>query len=255
VVFDTAFHATIPSYAYLYPLPYSLYKRYKIRRYGFHGTSHKFVALRAAQLMQTEISSLKMITCHLGNGASMTAINQGKSVDTSMGFTPLEGLMMGTRCGDIDPAILPFLIGKENLSFREIDSLLNRHSGLLGVSGLSSDMRDLLEAASEGNKQAQVALEMYRYRIQKYIGAYTTAMNGVDVIVFTAGIGENNVELRKSLCAHLTCLGVELDAERNNVRGQEQEITTPASKVKVWVIPTNEELMIARETMECCGTI
>ncbi len=251
-VFDTAFHATIPSYAYLYPLPYTLYKRYKIRRYGFHGTSHKFVARRAAQVMQKDLNSLKMITCHLGNGASVTAINQGKSVDTSMGFTPLEGLMMGTRCGDIDPAILPFLIGKEDLSVREIDSLLNKHSGLLGVSGLSSDMRDLLEAAREGNTQAQEALEMYRYRIQKYIGAYTAAMNGVDVLVFTAGIGENNAELRQGICSYLTYLGLELAPERNAVRGQEQEISTPESKVKVWVIPTNEELMIARETLESC---
>lgn len=251
-VFDTAFHATIPSHAYLYPLPYSLYKRYKIRRYGFHGTSHKFVALRTAQLMETDIKKLKIITCHLGNGASITAVEHGKSVDTSMGFTPLEGLMMGTRCGDIDPAILPFLIAKEDLTIREIDSLMNKHSGILGVSGLSSDMRDVRNAATEGNIQAQQALEMYRYRIQKYIGAYAAAMDGVDALVFTAGVGENNPWLREEICQHLTHLGVKLDAERNHIRGQEQEISTPDSKVNVWVIPTNEELMIARETMECC---
>ena len=251
-VFDTAFHATIPAHAYLYPLPYSLYKRYKIRRYGFHGTSHKFVALRAAQLMQTDIATLKIITCHLGNGVSITAVEHGKSVDTSMGFTPLEGLMMGTRCGDIDPAILPFLLAKEDLSVREIDSLMNKHSGLLGISGLSSDMRDIRSAAAEGNTQAQQALEMYRYRIQKYIGAYAAAMDGVDALVFTAGIGENSPELRENICQRLTHLGVALDAEQNRVCGQEQEISTPDSKVKVWVIPTNEELMIARETMECC---
>lgn len=251
-VFDTAFHATIPSHAYLYPLPYSLYKRYKIRRYGFHGTSHKFVALRAAQLLQKDMSELKIITCHLGNGASITAVEHGKSVDTSMGFTPLEGLMMGTRCGDIDPAILPFLIAKEDLTIREVDSLMNKHSGVLGVSGLSSDMRDVQSAAKEGNMQAQQALEMYRYRIQKYIGAYAAAMDGVDVIVFTAGIGENNPWLREEIGRRLTHLGVEFDAERNEMRGEEQEISTPGSKVKVWVVPTNEELMIARETKECC---
>ncbi len=251
-VFDTAFHATIQPYAYLYAIPYSLYTRYKIRRYGFHGTSHKFVARRVAQLVQQDISSLRIITCHLGNGASVTAVENGKSVDTSMGFTPLEGLMMGTRCGDLDPAILPFILAKEGLTIGELDSMLNKHSGVLGVSCLSSDMRDLCDAADEGNLQAKKALEMYNHRIIKYIGAYAAEMNGVDVIVFTAGIGENNAVVRDAVCRKLGYLGVDYDPERNHVRGEERELTTPSSSVKVWIVPTNEELMIARETQECC---
>ncbi len=252
-VFDTAFHATLQPHAYLYPLPYMLYKRHKIRRYGFHGTSHKFVAVRIAELMQTDIADLKIITCHLGNGASVTAVDGGKSIDTSMGFTPLEGLMMGTRSGDIDPAIIKFLMSKDGLNIREVDSMLNRHSGVLGIFGISSDMRDLAEAVEEGNQLARYALDMYAHRVRKYIGAYAAEMNGVDVIVFTAGIGENNAQVRERVCSNLTWMGVEFDAERNAVRGIEQEITTPDSRTKVWIVPTNEELMIARETKICCA--
>jgi acetate kinase len=251
-VFDTAFHTTIPSHAYLYAIPYTFYQRYRVRRYGFHGTSHKFVALRVAELMQTAITSLKIITCHLGNGASITAVDGGTSVDTSMGFTPLEGLVMGTRSGDIDPAIIPFVMAKEEIKIGEVDSMLNRYSGLLGVSGISSDMRDITKAAEEGNPRAQQALNIYIHRLRKYIGAYVAEMNGVDVIVFTAGIGENSPLIRERVCTSLTYLGVEFDAERNNIQGKEREITASFSKVKVWVIPTNEELMIARETMACC---
>lgn len=248
-VFDTAFHATLAPYAYLYGLPYTLYQRYKIRRYGFHGTSHKFVAFRAAELMQTDITALKIITCHLGNGASITAVKGGKSVDTSMGFTPLEGLIMGTRSGDIDPAIIPFVMAKEELSIGEVDAMLNKHSGVMGVSGVSSDMRDIEEQIAADNKRAQLAHDMYTYRITKYIGAYAAVMNGVDVIVFTAGIGENGPMQREAICRNLGYLGVEIDTKQNDVKGKEREISTPFSKVKVWVIPTNEELMIARETM------
>ena len=250
-VFDTAFHATLPPHAYLYGLPYTLYQRYKIRRYGFHGTSHKFVAFRAAELMQTDITALKIITCHLGNGASITAVNGGKSVDTSMGFTPLEGLMMGTRSGDIDPAIIPFVMAKEELSIGEVDAMLNKHSGIMGVSGVSSDMRDIEEQIAADHERAQIAHDIYTYRIAKYIGAYAAAMNGVDIIVFTAGIGENGPMQREAICRHLGYLGIEIDEIQNDFKGKEREITTPLSRVKVWVIPTNEELMIARETMDC----
>ena len=249
-VFDTAFHATIPRHAYMYALPYALYQRYRVRRYGFHGTSHKFVARRVAQLMQKDLSSLKIITCHLGNGASITAVNQGKSVDTSMGFTPLEGLIMGTRAGDIDPAIIPYVMAKEELSLGEVDAMLNKHSGVLGISGIGSDMRDIEDAEAAGNERAKLALDMYRYRILKYIGAYAAAMGGVDAIVFTAGIGENDPVSRAIIGKQLAFMGVEIDEEQNNCRGKEREITTPTSKVKMWVIPTNEELMIARDTME-----
>lgn len=249
-VFDTAFHSTLPPQAYLYGLPYSLYQKYRIRRYGFHGTSHKFVAIRVAKLVHRDIRDLKIITCHLGNGASVTAVERGKSVDTSMGFTPLEGLMMGTRSGDIDPALIPFIMAKEELSLSEVDAMLNKHSGILGVSGLSSDMRDIENAIQELNERAKLAHEMYCYRIRKYIGAYAAAMNGVDVIVFTAGIGERGPMQRKAICAQLSYLGVDFDEQANDVRGEEREITRPDSKVKVWVVPTNEELMIARETLE-----
>jgi acetate kinase len=251
-VFDTAFHATLAPYAYLYGLPYTLYQRYKIRRYGFHGTSHKFVAFRAAELLRTDITSLKIITCHLGNGASITAVDRGKSVDTSMGFTPLEGLVMGTRSGDIDPAIIPFIMTKEELSIGEVDAMLNKHSGLAGVSGISSDMRDIEEQMAAGNERAQLAHDIYTYRICKYIGAYAAVMNGVDIIVFTAGIGENGPMQREAICRHLGYLGVEIDPIQNDVKGKEREISTPLSKIKVWIIPTNEELMIARETMDSC---
>ncbi len=248
-VFDTAFHSTLPRYAYLYGLPYSLYQRYKIRRYGFHGTSHKFVALRAAQLLQKDITELKIITCHLGNGASVTAVEHGQSVDTSMGFTPLEGLVMGTRSGDIDPAIIPFVMAQEEISIGAVDAMLNKHSGVLGITGISSDMRDIEDRAAEGNERAQLALDMYTYRIRKYIGAYAATMDGVDVIVFTAGIGERGPIPRRAICSKLGYLGAEFDPEKNEFKSEEREISTPNSKVKLWVIPTNEELMIARETL------
>ncbi len=255
VVFDTAFHSTIPRYAYLYGLPYTLYQRYRIRRYGFHGTSHKFVAYRAAHLLGKPMTELKIITCHLGNGASITAIDKGKSVDTSMGFTPLEGLIMGTRCGDIDPAIIPFVMAKEDSTITEVDSMLNKHSGILGVSGLSSDMRDIEDAVEEGDERAKLAMEMYTYRIRKYIGAYAAAMNGVDAIVFTAGIGENGPMQRAMICPYLSYLGAEFDPSVNDFKGQEKAISTPDSKVKLFVIPTNEELMIARDTLELTGSV
>ena len=249
-VFDTAFHTTLPHQAYLYAIPYTFYQRYRLRRYGFHGTSHKFVALRAADLLQQEPASLKMISCHLGNGASIAAIDLGKSVDTSMGFTPLEGLVMGTRSGDIDPAIIPFVMAKESVKIREVDSMLNKHSGLLGLSGLSSDMRDIIEAAEKGDERAQKAFDVYVYRIRKYIGAYVAAMDGVDVIIFTAGAGENSPVLREAVCRRLNYLGVELDTGKNALHGQAVEISTASSRTKVLVIPTNEELMIARETRD-----
>jgi acetate kinase len=249
-VFDTAFHQTMPRKAYLYALPYKYYKEYGIRRYGFHGTSHKYVAQRAAAMLDKPLGELKIITCHLGNGASIAAVDHGKSVDTSMGMTPLEGLVMGTRCGDIDPAIIPFLMGKEDLSIEEVDNIMNKKSGLFGVSGVSSDSRDIETAATSGNEQAQAAIEIFDYRVTKYIGAYMTAMAGVDAIVFTAGIGENQQDLRENIVNSLGFLNVKLNREANQVRKKEIEISTTDSKIKVLVIPTNEELMIARETVE-----
>jgi len=252
-VFDTAFHQTMPEEAYIYALPYEYYQKYGIRRYGFHGTSHKFVSRRAAELLDQDLEDLKIITCHLGNGASVAAVNQGRSVDTSMGLTPLEGLVMGTRCGDIDPAIVPFLQKKEGLDPEEIDSIMNKESGLLGISGISNDSRDVSEAAQQGNKRARLAEKVFNYRVKKYIGAYTAAMGGVDAIVFTAGIGENDGEIRAAILKDLKYLGFELDKENNNTRGQEIEISTSESRVKVFVIPTNEELVIARDTAKIVG--
>jgi acetate kinase len=249
-VFDTSFHQTMPESSYIYGLPYEMYTKYEIRRYGFHGTSHRFVSERAAALMNKPLSELKIITCHLGNGSSITAVEKGKVVDTSLGFTPLEGLIMGTRCGDIDPAIVPFIMEKENMDVKQINDFLNKKCGLLGVSGVSSDLRNIEEAAGEGNHRAQLTLDIFYKRIVKYIGSYAAEMNGVDVIVFTAGIGENSIPMRAAVCANLTFLGVEFDADANNFRGEEKEITKPGSKVKVFVIPTNEELMIARDTKE-----
>ncbi|MFW6036021.1 MAG: acetate/propionate family kinase [Halothermotrichaceae bacterium] len=249
-VFDTAFHQTMPRQAYMYGLPYEYYEKHGIRRYGFHGTSHKYVANRAANFMNKKIDDLKIITCHLGNGASIAAVDKGKSVDTSMGLTPLEGLVMGTRCGDIDPAIIPFIMDKENLSMEEIDNIMNKESGLFGVSGISSDSRDVEAAAVNGNKRAQTALEIFDYRVTKYIGGYMTAMAGVDAIVFTAGIGENQSRTRETIINNLKFLGITLDKDANKIRGKEIEISTKDSDVKVFVIPTNEELMIARDTEE-----
>jgi len=249
-VFDTAFHQTMPEHAYMYALPYEYYEKHSIRRYGFHGTSHKFVSFAAAEMMGKSIEDLKIITCHLGNGASCTAIKNGKSVDTSMGFTPLEGLVMGTRCGDLDPAIIPFLMREENLSAEEIDKIMNKKSGVLGVSGVSSDFRDIEAAAESGNHRAQLALDLFHYRVRKYIGEYAAAMGGVDTIVFTAGLGENSKESREEICKGLEFMGIEIDIEKNNVRGKAAEISTDNSKIKVFAIPTNEELMIARDTLE-----
>ncbi len=249
-VFDTAFHQTMPEKAYMYGLPYEYYEKYKVRRYGFHGTSHSFVSKRAAEIVGVPYDQTKTIVCHLGNGASVSAVMNGKSVDTSMGLTPLEGLVMGTRSGDIDPAILEFIAKKENLDIAGLMNMLNKKSGVFGLSnGVSSDFRDLTAAAEEGQKPAQIALEVFAYRVAKYIGAYTAAMNGVDNIVFTAGIGENVVKVREEVCSYLGFLGIELDKEANNKRGEEVIISTPESKVKVLVVPTNEELAIARETV------
>ena len=249
-VFDTAFHQTMPASSYLYGLPHRLYTEYGVRRYGFHGTSHKYVSQRAAEMLGKDIADLKIITCHLGNGASIAAVDGGKVVDTSMGLTPLEGLIMGTRCGDIDPAIIPFIMKKENLDADGVDKLMNKESGVYGMTGISSDFRDICDAAAEGNQQAIDALDAYHKRVKKYIGAYAAEMNGVDAIVFTAGLGENGIEDRLAIASNLEVLGVKMDAEANNVRGKETVISAADSKVKVLLIPTNEELMIARDTLE-----
>lgn len=247
-VFDTAFHQTMPPVSYIYPLPYELYEEMKIRRYGFHGTSHKYVSERVADLTGKSLEGTKIVTCHLGNGASLTAIKDGKSFDTSMGMTPLEGLVMGTRCGDIDPAIVTFLMNKKNMTAEQVDNLMNKKSGVLGVSGVSSDFRDIEGAADKGNTRAKLALDKFAYTVKKYIGSYAAAMGGLDVLVFTAGLGENSAPARKEVCEGLEFLGVEIDDEKNNVRGKEAEISKEGSKVKVFVIPTNEEVMIARDT-------
>lgn len=247
-VFDTAFHQTMPAEAYLYGLPYDVYEKYGVRRYGFHGTSHRYVADRVAELMGKPLSELKIISCHLGNGSSVTAVKNGESVDTSMGFTPLAGLVMGTRCGDIDPAIVPFLMDQMNLSTKEVDDLMNKKSGVLGISGVSNDFRVLEEAAEAGNEKAQLALNMFHYKVRATIGAYAAVMGGVDAIVFTAGIGENGIGNREAICEGLEYLGTALDKERNNVRGKDTEISVEGSKVKLFVVPTNEEIMIARDT-------
>ena len=249
-VFDTAFHQTMPKEAYLYGLPYEYYEKYKVRRYGFHGTSHDFVSNRVAEILGKKREDLKIIVCHLGNGASVSAVKNGKCVDTSMGLTPLEGLIMGTRTGDLDPAIISFIADKEGLTADQVIDICNKKSGVLGLSnGFSSDFRDLVGAAGEGNKVAKTTLDTWCYRVVKYIGAYAAAMNGVDVIAFTAGIGENNFTLRETICGYLGYLGVNFDKEANNCRGEEVEISTPDSTTKVWVVPTDEELAIARETV------
>ena len=254
-VFDTAFHQTMPKHAFLYGLPYAAYEKYGVRRYGFHGTSHKYVSQRAAELMGEHMTNLRIITCHLGNGASIAAIKFGKSIDTSMGFTPLEGLVMGTRCGEIDPAIIPFLMKKEGMSPEQMDTFLNKQSGVLGISGVSSDFRDIEDAAHDGNERAQLALEIFSYKVRKYIGGYVAAMGGVDAIVFTAGLGENSVSMRDQICNGLEYLGTRIDHEKNNVRGKAQEISVDGAKTKIFVIPTNEELVIARDTRAICNSI
>lgn len=247
-VFDTAFHQTIPQKAYMYGIPYEYYEKYKIRRYGFHGTSHQFVSYHAAEMLGKDMKDLKIIVCHLGNGASVTAVQGGKSVDTSMGLTPLEGLLMGTRSGDIDPAVVEFLCKKENLTVEETLNVLNKKSGMLGLTGISSDARDVEAAVKEGNERAILTVQSYAYRVAKYIGAYTAAMNGVDAICFTAGLGENHGLLRKRVVSYLGYLGAELDEVKNNVAGEDAVVSTDTSKVALLVVPTNEELAIARET-------
>ncbi len=249
-VFDNAFHSTMPPHAFLYAIPYDLYERYHVRRYGFHGTSHRYVSHRVAELMGKDIKDLKIITCHIGNGASVAAIKDGKVIDTSMGLTPLAGVMMGSRSGDIDPSAVTYLMNKLNMQPQEMADFLNKKSGVLGITGISSDMRDIESAAEKGDKRAILALDMYNYRIKKYIGAYAAAMGGVDVIVWTAGVGENQIGTRLDVCKGLEFLGVKFDAEANNCRGEEKLISTPDSRVQVWVVPTDEEIVIARDTME-----
>jgi len=248
-VFDTAFHQTMPEYSYLYGIPYSLYEKYKIRRYGFHGTSHKYVSARACEILGEDITKQKIITCHLGNGASMAAVKFGKSIDTSMGMTPIEGVMMGTRCGDLDVGALFHIMNKENITAKIANTLVNKFSGVLGVSGISSDMRDVELAAEKGNHRAAVAYQMYAYRVKKYVGAYAAAMGGIDIIVFTGGIGENDSITRANVIEGLEFLGVDFDFDLNKgLRGKEVVLSKPGSKVKVLVIPTNEEMMIAKDT-------
>lgn len=247
-VFDTAFHQTMPAKSYMYALPYKYYKEDGVRRYGFHGTSHRYVSQRAGEFLGTDISDKRMITCHIGNGASITAVYHGKSIDTSMGLTPTEGLMMGTRVGDIDPGVLTFLMLKHNLTADQLQTVINKESGMAGVTEISSDMREIEAAVNAGDERARLGLDMYEQRITKYIGAYAAEMGGVDIIVFTGGVGENQTGLRADVCAPLAFMGVEIDTEANKVRGEETVISTKDSKVKVCVIPTDEELMIARDT-------
>ena len=247
-VFDTAFHQTMPPKAYMYPLPYEYYEKYNVRRYGFHGTSHRYVSKRAIEMLGNPEHS-RVITCHLGNGSSIAAVKDGKCIDTSMGLTPLAGFEMGTRCGDIDPAIVPYLMKKENLTPDEIDTIMNKKSGLLGITGISSDFRDAEAAMNEGNERAKLGLDMFRYQIAKYIGSYVIALGGCDAIVFTAGIGENNAGHRGAICEYLECLGVKIDPEKNKLRG-DVDFTGEGSTMKTFIIPTDEELMIAQDTME-----
>ena len=249
-VFDTAFHQTMPAESYIYAIPYEYYEQYKVRRYGFHGTSHRYVSQRAAEMLGKDLKDIKVITCHLGNGSSLAAVKDGKCFDTTMGFTPLEGLAMGTRCGDIDPAIVTFIGEKEGLSYAEVNNVVNKKSGVLGISGVSSDFRDIESAAKEGNERAQLALDVFTHKVKAYIGAYMAEMNGCDAIVFTAGVGENGIGNRAAICEGLENLGIVLDAEKNNVRGKDTVISADDSKVKILLIPTNEELMIARDTYE-----
>mgnify|MGYP000615385067 CR=1 FL=1 len=248
-VFDTAFHQTMPEKAYMYGLPYEYYDKYKVRRYGFHGTSHRYVSKRAIEMLGNPEHS-RVITCHLGNGSSIAAVKDGKCIDTSMGLTPLAGFEMGTRCGDIDPAIVPYLMKKENLTPDEIDTIMNKKSGLLGVTGISSDYRDAEAAMNEGNERAKLGIDMFRYQIAKYIGSYVVALGGCDAIVFTAGIGENNGGHRAAICEYLECLGVKIDPEKNKLRGDDIDFTGEGSTIKTFIIPTDEELMIAQDTME-----
>ncbi|MDO7786054.1 acetate/propionate family kinase [Desulforamulus aquiferis] len=249
-VFDTAFHQSIPKHAYIYGIPYDLYEKYKIRKYGFHGTSHKYVSGRAAEILGKSADDFKAIVCHLGNGSSITAVKNGESIDTTMGFTPLPGLPMGTRSGDIDPAIIPFLMEKEDLSIGQVNDLLNKKSGVLGISGLSSDFRDLEDAAVEGNERAELALSIFAYSIIKWVGAFTAALGGLDALIFTGGIGENSKDVRERVLKGLAYMGIEIDEDKNKSRGKEVIVSKPGAGVTAMVVPTNEELMIARETLE-----
>lgn len=252
-VFDTAFHQTLPKYAYIYPLPYEIYEKYRIRKYGFHGTSHKYVAERAAAMLGKPIEKLKLISCHLGNGASVCAVDGGKSVETSMGFTPLQGLCMGTRSGTIDPEIISILMEKEKMDTKDIKNFLNKKCGVLGISGVSSDFRDLHEAADSGNERAALAIDIFCYRVKRFIGDYSAVLGGVDAVIFTAGVGENNIIAREKIVANMEYLGIKIDKEKNTIRGKEIDISAPDAKVKTLVIPTNEELAIARETIQVIG--
>ena len=249
-VFDTAFHQTMPDYAYMYALPYSLYKKYGVRRYGFHGASHRYVSKRACEILNKDYSEMKIISCHLGNGASIAAIDGGKSVDTTMGLTPVEGLMMGTRVGDVDAGALTFLMNKEEIGPSQLNVLINKQSGVLGVSGVSSDMREVEDAAKNGNERAKLSLKMYNYRVKKYIGSYAAAMGGVDIVIFTGGIGENGIDARADMISGLEFMGIEFDAERNKVRGKETILSKDSSACKIMLIPTDEELVIAQDTMQ-----
>ncbi len=249
--FDTAFHQTMPDYAYMYAIPYSLYKKYGLRRYGFHGTSHRYVSRRACELLEKKCEDYRIITCHLGNGASITAIKNGVSIDTSMGLTPVEGLIMGTRTGDLDLGVFLHIINKEEIDPNVANTLINKHSGMLGITGISSDMREIEEAAKEGHERAQLGLKMYHYRLKKYIGAYTAALGGLDVLIFTGGIGENDWETRVAICKDLEFLGIDFDDEKNKgLRAKEAVISRETSRIKVMVVPTNEELLIAHDTEE-----
>jgi len=248
-VFDTAFHQTMPKYAYIYGVPYEMYEKYGVRRYGFHGTSHRFVSAEAAKMLNKPFEEIKMITLHLGNGSSITAVKNGKSIDNSMGFTPLEGVLMGTRSGNIDPAIVPFIMEKEGLSPDEINNYLNKQCGVYGVSGVSSDFRDLEDAANKGNTRAKLALQIFAYQAKKFIGSYAAAMNGLDAIIFTGGIGENSSTMRKMICEDMEYFGLKLDEQKNQVRGKQADISAEDAKTKILVIPTNEELMIALDTV------
>ena len=251
-VFATAFHQSMPERAYIYGIPYSLYKKYGIRRYGFHGTSHRYVSSRGCDFLGVDYKKQRIITCHIGNGGSVTAIKNGQSIDTSMGFTPLEGLLMGTRCGDLDPTVFTFLMDKEGIGTASATTLLNKYSGVLGVSGVSSDMRDLDAAAKSGDARAQLAIEIYAYRIKKYIGSYAAALGGLDILIFTGGVGENQGSMRAKVCEELEFLGIEIDPERNQTKAQDALISKDDGKVKVLVIPTDEEFMIASDTSELC---
>lgn len=249
--FDTAFHQSMPPYTYLYALPYSLYEKYRIRRYGFHGTSHRYVSARACEMLGVKRNDVKIISCHLGNGSSIAAIKNGKSLDTSMGMTPVEGVIMGTRCGDMDAGALIYLMQKEEIGLKDTNTLVNKHSGMIGISGVSSDMREIEDSAfNKKNERAKLALQMFHYRIKKYIGAYGAAMNGVDILTFTGGIGENGIKSREEICKEMEFMGIEIDTKKNEVRGKEAVVSKDSSKVKIVVVPTNEELVIALDTMK-----